>query len=832
MQENQSESERVSYILKKGYQCQKENLIKNFPYLYYKDYPSNKALIFSSISSLMENIELVDKKCQILLSESLCNLVKNLSKNENMSKNLVEIKKILMHFFIAISTLEKAVSDEYIINLNEIIKEFPYKIKIDRDLIEYATSLGKFGQNVRNRKFSVYFCVCLIRLGNTKENDIYKRILLLSEDAEKSIQFEIAYQIRYLLKENNSEYCLKYLVPILNNYSNNENDLCFNSILIESVLIFNNFEKIKNDPIFFGNLIKKIKDFFSINDFYTLSNDFNHLINIFLIILDSANSSEIIRKKFIDLIKQFLVKFYIDNEIKNSVNVTLTLKIDYFLLNYDKIITIFIKEKQQKFLNDMMLITINNYFSNQKNLSILYDKLDLIIDKLPNEFLNKNLIQKIFFFLNMKENNYYVSSNSIGSSNANPETVSISLDSHQNEGGNPYPWEYKENWLAKINKITKIFIEKENFEFMSFYIQKIQNISFLLKKTKDWRIQLSIIKSLEQIPKYLLDKYVKYPNYVDIINKIFTFCKDFLSVGRNYQVEKEICDLMTKLIKYSKNRDTYISYMKSNFLLNKSYFRRRIYCIFCQKCFDNLSFSYMKKAKIYTDIIDNLLIGEIPLIQVLIVDLLNNYKIFDYDAVSNVQTIIETTLSSKDIELKRKVSNYLNNANKNKENDYNEINREEVLKMNEEKRIENIEILLEEKSKKEDIILKRPKTKQRSIISLSSFGSTKFMNKISSSKNIKKYNEFQIIKKPRKSSMNSYFPNSIIQDVGKEIITTNNNGHGVISTSSSSPYSRIKKNKSTNNTNFLQISSSAQGRKGNHSVSKFFKSPLGSRKKF
>ena len=152
----------------------------------------------------MENIELVDKKSQILLSESLCNLAKNLSKDENFEKNIVEIKKILIHFFIAISTLEKAVSDEYILNLNEIINEFPHKIKIDRDLIEYATSLGKFGQSIRNRKFSVYFCICLIRLGNTKENDIYKRIFLLSEDSEKSIQFEIAYQIRYLLKETNS----------------------------------------------------------------------------------------------------------------------------------------------------------------------------------------------------------------------------------------------------------------------------------------------------------------------------------------------------------------------------------------------------------------------------------------------------------------------------------------------------------------------------------------------------------------------------------------------------------------------------------------------------
>ena len=80
--------------------------------------------------------------------------------------------------------------------------------------------------------------------------------------------------------------------------------------------------------------------------------------------------------------------------------------------------------------------------------------------------------------------------------------------------------------------------------------------------------------------------------------------------------------------------------------------------------------------------------------------------------------------------------------------------------------------------------------------------------------------------------MNSYFHNSIIQDVGKEIVTTNNNGLGIISTSSSYSYSRIKKNNSTNNANILQISSSIKGRNGNNSVGKFFKSPLRSKKKF
>ena len=33
--------------MKKGYICQKDNLIKNLPYLYYKNYPNNCTFIFS-----------------------------------------------------------------------------------------------------------------------------------------------------------------------------------------------------------------------------------------------------------------------------------------------------------------------------------------------------------------------------------------------------------------------------------------------------------------------------------------------------------------------------------------------------------------------------------------------------------------------------------------------------------------------------------------------------------------------------------------------------------------------------------------------------------------
>ena len=57
--------------MKKGHICQKDNLIKNLPYLYYKNYPNNCTFIFSIITKIMEDIELCEKSSQILFSESI-----------------------------------------------------------------------------------------------------------------------------------------------------------------------------------------------------------------------------------------------------------------------------------------------------------------------------------------------------------------------------------------------------------------------------------------------------------------------------------------------------------------------------------------------------------------------------------------------------------------------------------------------------------------------------------------------------------------------------------------------------------------------------------------
>ena len=116
--------------MKKGYVCQKDNLIKNLPNLYYKNYPNNTSFIFSIIISIMDDIELYEKSSQKLFSESLGKLGEKFSERKK-EDHLNELNKIINHFLIAISTLEKSISDEYVIHFNDLINKFCENKKMD-----------------------------------------------------------------------------------------------------------------------------------------------------------------------------------------------------------------------------------------------------------------------------------------------------------------------------------------------------------------------------------------------------------------------------------------------------------------------------------------------------------------------------------------------------------------------------------------------------------------------------------------------------------------------------------------------------------------------------
>ena len=70
--------------------------------------------------------------------------------------------------------------------------------KFSNEFINFTTGLGKFGQHVVKRKYCVYLSINILRLNNNYNDDICKRIILLSEDCERMVKYECAFQLRYL----------------------------------------------------------------------------------------------------------------------------------------------------------------------------------------------------------------------------------------------------------------------------------------------------------------------------------------------------------------------------------------------------------------------------------------------------------------------------------------------------------------------------------------------------------------------------------------------------------------------------------------------------------
>jgi hypothetical protein len=234
------------------------------------------------------------------------------------------------------------------------------------------------------------------------------------------------------------------------------------------------------------------------------------------------------------------------------------------------------------------------------------------------------------------------------------------------------------------------------------------------------------------------------------------------------------------------------------------------------------SIDFLKKKQIYTNAVDVLLNGEIPLIQTLIINALIVNNIYDESALKNIQAIQQ--VNTNDNELQCIIKMYLSKYN----NEHDKENRMKIDKQRKviELKVENIEKEIEESSKKDEMLFKRPKTKQRTPAS-NVLGIKKTKSKVCSSKEVKKFEEMGKVsvtnKKQRKTSMNNN--NNNINDIHSN--NNNNNTHvhtSGINLSSSVNITRPKKNiGSTTSTNSHYTSHIVNARTS-------FKSPYSSKK--
>ena len=773
-----------------------------------------------------------------------------------------------MHFFTAISTLEKTVSDEYITNLNNVINDYAannFRMNIDSSLVEYANTLGKFGQSVKNRQFSAFLCICLLRIAKSKTNDIDNRLLFLCNDNESAIKYEMSYQIRFIINENDSEFCSKNLLETINHFLT-QSDLAFCSIFIESLLYKDNITKLNKQPEIVDAFVNRVNQIFNTDDFCILKIDFEFISAIFVNVLSHAYDNDGKRKMFVKGIKAYLMNFFIVYEKKNSANSVISFKIEHCLENLHKIIKVFVLEKDKQFVNDIVNASLKYFFKNETNISLLYNNLHLIINEICSEqqimtmLLTKAHLHKIFFFFDIDEvilnstsatpssahncvintinnnnsNAHFIvnlntatmfvdQSNSNTTANNNSNTVSALTNANNKANMNLF-CDFNENWYKHINKVTKTLLVNDNNDFVLYCVSKLQNIFFIIKKTKSWRIQKKLLNMLNKFPQYLLFNYTKYPNYEESLQLMFNLCKDLLNVNGNIQIETQVCKLIAQLVLFSKQRNEILLYMKNTFLCNTSFYRRRIYCFFIRYALRVFSVEYLKKKQIYTNVVDVLLHGEIPLIQTLVINALIVNSVYEESALKSIQAIQQVSSSKNDNELQCKIKLYLSKYDS--EHDKESRMKTDKQKKAIEQKVESVEKEIEEISKRDEMLFKRPKTKQRTPTS-NVLGIKKTKTKVCSSKEVKKFEEMgkvsMINKKQRKTSVNNN--NNNINDIHTSGNTNNNHVHtSGINLSSSVNITRPKKNiGSTTSTNSHYTSNIINARTS-------FKSPYSSKK--
>jgi hypothetical protein len=169
--ENISDKEKIVWILKKGIPVQKMAVINKIPYML-----NQKEILHYTIQSILEYIEIWDESFQISFAKALAQIYSkflNTGIEEDEEKlpliyySMNDILNQLIKFCMKIiSTEDTVIMNEYLITLNTIVKFYSWyrKIKIENDAIEYACNLGSFGKTLTSRRFSVYFCSCLIQV--------------------------------------------------------------------------------------------------------------------------------------------------------------------------------------------------------------------------------------------------------------------------------------------------------------------------------------------------------------------------------------------------------------------------------------------------------------------------------------------------------------------------------------------------------------------------------------------------------------------------------------------------------------------------------------------
>lgn len=133
-------------------------------------------LLKNTIVGIIENIEIWDNSLSFLFSDCLGKLIEKMinnllfsSKNVSYSNSILQntlINMILKFYIIIIENNETDMTLYFIRGFNDIVETLSkyQDVIVDQEIIEKASAMGSFGKKNNLRKYSLFFCTCLIRV--------------------------------------------------------------------------------------------------------------------------------------------------------------------------------------------------------------------------------------------------------------------------------------------------------------------------------------------------------------------------------------------------------------------------------------------------------------------------------------------------------------------------------------------------------------------------------------------------------------------------------------------------------------------------------------------
>ena len=372
---------------------------------------------------------------------------------------------------------------------------------------------------------------------------------------------------------SNSNTCLTNLtnICISNSNSNISNNL-LNS--------FSQMTEVKshNKKIMFEDLFINI-----INKLYS-NTEFAESSSSNLISLTKTESSENKIKDIYEENKRLLFK-YLSNILKC---IFLCPKNNKPLI--DTVFDLFKKES---------IINILNYYCNENNEHEKFDK------KKKNKFY-----KLLFFFV---KNNYKKYTNNIN----------INMNNSNNNSLNPYNIKelvyenniYNKLFLLILNNIFSQIpeLQKSSNDNNNLLLLISNTLILLIPKLYKYYKNIVIIPHNNNNMNYIITNNTVKENNVDnrtfylektyeeIFNKIISVI--ILNNGIGFFIKKEYVKILPLLILYSYNRDKYLEFTRKEIINSDNFFIRKYSLVFVQTCLEIFSFEFIKKIKIYDDII-------------------------------------------------------------------------------------------------------------------------------------------------------------------------------------------------------------------------------------